>query len=318
MKLRNIEFGNILGASGVQGFFGEGYWFHRPFKPFGLDFTDMTFVAKTTTLHGRAGNMPLRLNFSPRELVPNSIKANLLRGTMLNAVGLSGPGIQILLNMLRWQRRTEPFWISIMSVANTREERLSEIRELALIIELEKEFFKAPFGLQVNVSCPNTGHDTRELAQEALEVVQIVSEVRVPIMLKFSIDSVPDEVIMELNDHPDCDAICVSNTIKFGWSGVDWEKAWGDDVSPLAHLGGGGLSGETLRPLVCDWIKRLRDKGFTKPINGGGGILHPQHVMQYHTAGASSVFIGSVASLRPWRVKSIIEMANDLNWKLAD
>ena len=45
MKLKGIPFGNVFGASGVQGFFGEGYWFHPYLKPFGLDFGDATFVA---------------------------------------------------------------------------------------------------------------------------------------------------------------------------------------------------------------------------------------------------------------------------------
>src|SRR3989344_7751324 len=39
MKLRGIEFGRVWGASGVLGFFGEGYWFHPYLKRFGLDFT---------------------------------------------------------------------------------------------------------------------------------------------------------------------------------------------------------------------------------------------------------------------------------------
>lgn len=317
MQLRGIEFGNIMGASGVQGFFGEGYWFHPFLKPFGLDFTGMTFVAKTTTLAERAGNMPLTGSHTPREYLPRCIKVQPLRGNMLNAVGLSGPGLPKLLRTGRWQQRTAPFWISFMSVAATKAERLEELQLAIAMLSLDKPSFKTAFGLQINVSCPNTGHDTGALIGEILEVIQIAKSLGVPVMLKFAVDTATPDDMMVLNDHPDCDAICVSNTIKFGAPGINWEQAWGDETSPLADLGGGGLSGETLRPLVCDWIKRLREKGFTKPINGGGGILHPVHVCEYYSAGASSVFIGSAAALRPWRVKSIIETANNLDftWK---
>ena len=315
MKLRDIEFGNILGASGVQGFFGEGYWFHKLWKPFGPNFEGMTFVAKTTTLNGRAGNMDLRRDYTPRELVPDCIKAKPLRGSMLNAVGLSGPGLYPLLESFRWQYRTEPFWISVMSVADSPDARLQELDLIVHHLDDWRTVFRAPFGLQINVSCPNTGHDTSELAAEAVKVVDIAAQLDVPIMLKFSIDSVPIEVVMELDQHLDCDAICVSNTLRFGWDQIDWQKAWGSNKSPLEHLGGGGLSGDALRPLVCDWIKRVRDIGFTKPINGGGGSMPPNPVGQYRNAGASSVFIGSVAALRPWRVKSIINMANAINWE---
>src|SRR3989338_1556485 len=62
MELRGVHFGPVLDASGVRGFFGEGYWHHRYCKPFGLRFDGATFVAKTTTLLPRAGNMPLQSN----------------------------------------------------------------------------------------------------------------------------------------------------------------------------------------------------------------------------------------------------------------
>ncbi len=57
MKLRGVEFGKVFAASGMQGFFGEGYWYHRFLKPFGLNFEGITFVAKTTTLNPRAGKI---------------------------------------------------------------------------------------------------------------------------------------------------------------------------------------------------------------------------------------------------------------------
>ena len=94
MKLRGIEFGSVLGASGVQGFFGEGYWFHQPWADLGLDFRGMTFTAKTVTLSGRRGNMPIRADFKPQAWFPDCVKAKPLVGLMLNAVGLSNHGLR--------------------------------------------------------------------------------------------------------------------------------------------------------------------------------------------------------------------------------
>ena len=48
MRLRNIDFGPVFGASGVQGFFGEGYLHHKFLRFLGLNFDGCTFVAKTT------------------------------------------------------------------------------------------------------------------------------------------------------------------------------------------------------------------------------------------------------------------------------
>jgi len=64
--MRGIDFGPVWGASGVLGFFGEGYWYHRYWKPFGLNFSGVTFVAKTTTLKERSGNMPLKYKANGR------------------------------------------------------------------------------------------------------------------------------------------------------------------------------------------------------------------------------------------------------------
>jgi dihydroorotate dehydrogenase len=315
MKLRGIDFGSIFGASGVEGFFGEGYWFHPVFRPLGLDFSGMTFVSKTSTYSPRVGNVSLTKHYTLRNPFPSCIRAKPFRGSMLNAVGLSNPGLLALLETQKWQKKTTPFWISLMSVADTPARRLEEWRRMVALIGEYKSQFSVSFGLQANLSCPNSDEDPAELIGESAEVLEILSELGVPVMPKYSIATAPIEAILELDKHPHCDGICVSNTIPFGSPDVDWQEAWGSKVSPIANFGGGGLSGETLRPLVCRWIMQLRDAGFTKPINGGGGIMHAKHVEEYQRAGASSVFIGTVASLRPWRVRSIIERANNLEWR---
>lgn len=320
MKLRGVDFGNVLGASGVQGFFGEGYWFHKVLSPFGLNFAGMTFVAKTATLLPRKGNMPLTRYYTPRQLFPRCIKTKPLRGVILNSVGLSNPGIGALLGTDEWQKRKKPFLLSIMSLADSPKKRLEELRIMVDTIGFAKDCFSTPFGLQVNLSCPNTEHDPHKLIDESAKMLEIASMLGVPTMPKYSIASAPIRAVLELNNHSGCDAICVSNTLPFGWEGIDWKKVWGSKTSPLAHLGGGGLSGKALRPLVCEYIARLRDAGFTKPINGGGGIMCPEDVVHYHMAGASSIFLGTViayASLFPWAydIEAIINQANNLNWK---
>ena len=109
MKLRDIEFGNILGASGVQGFFGEGYWFHKLYKLlFGkrFDFSGMTFVAKTATLHERKGNV--KTGFLEM-LFPQWIYVNFWQGQVLNAMGLPNEGFRALLTRGLWQERKEGY-----------------------------------------------------------------------------------------------------------------------------------------------------------------------------------------------------------------
>lgn len=312
MKLRGIDFGNILGASGVQGFFGEGYWFHK-IPMFGADFSGMTFISKTATLLSIEGNMILTKRHTPKHFFPSCVKTKWLKGIALNSVGLSNHGLGALLGTGKWQKLQKPFMVSIMSLADTTQRRLEELRIIVEMIGLYKEYFSASFGLQINLSCPNTGHNPSELIGESARVLDVANALGVPLMLKYSIASAPIEAIMELNSNPHCDAICVSNTLPYNWKGVG-QTVWGKKESPLAKIGGGGLSGSILCPLVSNWILHIREAGFTKPINGGGGILCCKDVDTYKDSSASSVFLGSVAMLRPWRVKGIIKHANSLIW----
>ena len=129
LKLRDVEFETVLNSSGARGFFGAGrtsdeYQHHRLCeRVFGLSYEHSTFVAKTTTTHPRIGNMPLDANLCPKECLPRCIVVKPLKGAVLNAVGLSGPGILDLLNQGRWQTRSVPFIISFMATGGGGAER---------------------------------------------------------------------------------------------------------------------------------------------------------------------------------------------------
>ena len=153
LVLDGIPFKRAWNAAGARGFFGEGYWWHGPCRPLGLDWRGSTFVAKTTTVEPRAGNMPLDADHRPRGLKPACIKVNFRKAAVLNAVGLSGPGLDVLLADGRWQARRDPFFISFMAVDATPAERVAKAFEFALAVGKEKHRFVAPFGVQVNLSC---------------------------------------------------------------------------------------------------------------------------------------------------------------------
>ena len=130
VTIGGIQFSPAFAASGVMGNFGEGYFHHKVFEAVGLlNKSGTTFVSKTATLNQRNGNMPYENgnNFGPKELIPSCIKINLLTGNTLNAVGLSNPGLEVFLKTEKWQQLKDPFWISIISIASTYEERKTEM-----------------------------------------------------------------------------------------------------------------------------------------------------------------------------------------------
>lgn len=311
MRLRGIDFGPVLDASGVRGFFGEGYAHHALWKPFGLRFSGSTFVAKTTTFAPRAGNMPLGDDLRPRQLKPGCVVVKFGKGVTLNAVGLSGPGAKALFERGLWQRRADPFFISFMSVAPTMTERLAELGAFVMEFGRHLPAFEAPVGLQMNFSCPNVGIAHGGLVEEVAWSLRLASMLDVPLMPKFNA-LLPVEAAAEIAALPYCDGICVSNTLPWGTlpERIDWKQLFGSDVSPLAKFGGGGLSGAPLLPLTAEWVARARSAGIRTPINAGGGIMSRADVETLRDTGADSVFIGSVAILRPWRVHSLIRHAH--------
>lgn len=325
MRLNGIDFGPCLDASGVRGFFGERYWFHRA-APFWYDFEGSTFVAKTATFSERAGNMPLRDAkhiFMPRERFPRCIWWSWQKGMALNAIGLSGPGLKVLIEC-GLLRQDGAFMISLMPVAGTIEARAAEfdlaVKMLGNALKQRPEL-RSRLALQINVSCPNTGHDTAQITGEARRYLSSAYELGIPLVVKLNLTA-PIESVGAIAQHPGCAAICCTNTIPFGSALPDYlgvQIDWGGlfpDGSPLQRFGGGGLSGKPLLPLIAGWIRAVRKAGITIPLNAGGGILAPHDVDTLVNAGLrrgiDSVFIGSISMLRPWNIRRVIRRAHAL------
>jgi dihydroorotate dehydrogenase len=143
-------------------------------------------------------------------------------------------------------------------------------------------------------------------------VLDLFRPVQVAVMAKVAVTVPPEAVRDALQDHPGCDAVVCSNAVPWGRlpDSIDWRGLFGDGGSPLAHLGGGGLSGKPVLPLVRDWIRKARSVGLTKPIVGCGGVLARQDADQLIDAGADGIELGSVSILRPWRVRGIVRHVN--------
>ncbi len=307
MIVRGVDYGHVLNSSGARGFFGEGYWFHRLVP--GLRYSGSTFVSKTTTLGPRAGNMPLRPDFRPAELVPKCVVVRPFKGVTLNAVGLSGPGLEVLLHGWRALPPKGPWMLSIMAMGDTQMARGYEVARMAELIRASS--LPPNVGIQLNISCPNVGLDPTFLVEDARFQVESIAHLGRPLLLKVNA-LFPVGAAVDLSRLRAVDGFVVSNTIPWGKMApsIDWRGLFGSDVSPLAHLGGGGLSGKPLLPIVTQWVRSARAAGLTKAIVGGGGILSSRDALEMVRSGSNAVELGSLSILRPWRVASVIRAVN--------
>jgi dihydroorotate dehydrogenase len=315
MRLLGTEFGNVFNASGARNFDGRGYWYSRLTRQ---SWRGSSFIAKTTTLEPRKGNMPVYEDgITPVELVPKCIKVNFRTGEAINAVGLTGPGALTLLRRGMWQCWSEgPFFISFMAVELDPQRRLEELLQFVNILTggpLGK--WSSPAGLQVNFSCPNVGLDVSHLLGEVEEALEITSCLRtrynIPVVPKFN-PLTPATVIQQVARHRHCDAISITNTIPWGSTpAIGWHNIFSTSTSPLASFGGGGYSGPQALPLVIKLLEELMEAGVEKPLIGGNGIQSPDDAWSVMNAGATAIELGTIAMLRPHRLQPTIQAANE-------
>lgn len=308
---RKIRFQRVQCASGTRGFFGEGYSFHKLTRP---DFRGTTLVGKTMTLRLRLdpskkqGNMPLKADgITPAEFYPRCIVARPWTGAAVNAVGLSNPGAERIWATGRYQALAEPFIVSVMGLGDTLEERMREMRDLVDILAGKIDACKSPFGVEYNIWCPNVRH-ADDAVGETLRALDMLGELDLPVFVKIACTISVDKAAT-IAQHPAVTGIVCSNTV--AWDdlrtlGIELWQYFGTDVSPLAHLGGGGVSGEPIRELVLTWLDDARRFGFPKPITGCGGIRCADHARDHIRAGVSAVQIGSMTFTAPHRVASTI------------
>lgn len=329
-----INLGSSFSASGSRGFFKEGYRHHKVFEKFlyGFDFAGSTFIAKTVTMQERmptieelrnlppegkgckSGNLPLdRETLQPIERFPDCIRVYLLAGEALNSVGLTGSGVVDMFARGNWQKINERFGISFMTMGETRQERLREMRSFRNTMKAYLPSFSIQPFLQINKSCPNTGKNPSEFVGDILGELAIANEIGIPVGIKINVLT-PIEVIREVQNSNLCDFVEIPNTLPYGAmpDRVNWKKKYGKK-SPLSKYGGGGYSGPENFQLALEWMIKAREAGICLPIICGG-VSGKNDVYAAYSCGADAVAFARItmSPFHAWKIKGIIQSAKIL------
>jgi len=277
ITLSNHHYFEYVAASGALGFDGQGWLHEQPLRWLGLlDPSLFTVFIRTLTRQPRRGNLRWYNQAGCIRLIRRSIK---IIGT-LNAVGLTNPGIDW------WCRHIGPkVDSSKIPVAGS---IYGEPAELDKMAQMLNDFDLV--ALEINASCPNTQDDimsnTRKLILSCLTVYNLS---RFPIILKVSPAHQVESFIEQVEGL--VQAISINS--------VPWEVIFPNRRSPLAHLGGGAVSGKIIQQITWQMVRRL--KSITEIPVIGPSIWDYSDIRKLRKIGADAVSFGSVFLPYPWR-----------------
>jgi len=270
----SLEF---LTGSGALGFDGRGWWWEYPLRWVGiLNPHDFTVVVKTLTLRPRQGNLRWYAPWRCVRLIPH--------GTV-NAVGLTNPGIDWWIRtcyprMRRMELRT------IVSVFSETVEEAHQFAEKLRPLTLD--------AIEFNASCPNVEHCST--VSHNLAIGAALAGAGHPLILKVGYDQPYVELAQALEGV--VEAVHAINA-------VPWRMVFPDKPSPLAKLGGGGVSGEPIRPMVREAVANLV-RHTSLPVIAGGGIYSLSDLEALWDLGARAFAIGTLFLRAPWMPNRLV------------
>ena len=275
IQLPGLDLKNpIMPASGCFGF-GKEYGNLYDLSKLGA------IMIKATTVETRLGN-------------PTPRVAETAAG-MLNAIGLQNPGLDgVMKNELPYLERFDvPI---IANVAGTITEDYVEVAEKISTASNVK-------ALELNISCPNVKHGgitfgtDPNIAKELVEAVKKVS--KVPVYVKLSPNVTDIVEIAKAVEAGGADGITMINTLV----GMRLDERTG---KPVIANGTGGLSGPAVKPVAIRMVYEVY-KAVNIPIIGMGGVTNAQDVIDFMSAGASAVAVGTANFVDPFVCPNIIE-----------
>jgi dihydroorotate dehydrogenase len=274
IRLANGHELDFVVASGALNFTGNGYWWEQPFRWLGFIRPDeFTIITKTLTFHPRKGNLRW---WAPWRCV------RLIKGGTHNAVGLTNPGFRYWID--RYYPVTRSYGYKI--IVSISPDSVDEAIEMAGVLSTLQVC-----GIEVNPSCPNVAHYAG-----AVDLVNaVVANTHHPVIVKLGYTSYK-EICPQLDGK-----VAAFDLI----NAVPWGHIFGSQPSPLAHFGGGAISGD---PIIIhsrdalEWGK----KNLKTPIISGGGINTYEEAMARFNMGADAISFGTLFLRRPWRPNRIV------------
>lgn len=257
----------IMTASGTFGYSFEYARFYD-IKKLGA------IVTKAITLEPRDGNSGCRIFETC--------------GGMINRIGLENVGVE------KFMAEKLPLLNKggLDFVINIAGSSIEEYISLAKICENHK--IRA---IELNVSCPNVKSGCLEFGTDEQSLHNLVSQVRDEFLGCLIVKLTPNvthvEKIAIAAQSAGADAISAINTLKGTGIKLTWAKN-----KFIKETVSGGLSGRAVKPVALGVVSRI-SQVLDIPIIGIGGIYDFQDALEFLSAGASAVQVGTANFTHP-------------------
>ena len=287
ITLSNGHVFEYMVASGALAFDGRGWLWERPLVWLGLIKPELfTVVIKSLTRNPRAGNLRWWKPWTCVRLIP---------GGAVNKVGLTNPGVEW------WCREVGPKLD--FKKFPTAGSIFGDEKELVEMAEMLNRFDLV--ALEVNVSCPNTGHAIEQTEMVVNSVKAVKRASRHPIIVKVSADQ--DYLAIARGLVGIAEAVSLNS--------VPWKTVFQNgEQTPLAKLekqvggGGGGVSGKPAQ--LHNWaaVKVLAKDGSIPVI--GPSVMEFEDMEKLRKLGAQAVSFGVIHLRTPWKPTSFVRKEN--------
>lgn len=207
-----------------------------------------------------------------------------VEGGLLNAVGLSNPGIHEFKGEIETAKKGGvPVIVSVFGFT---------VDEFADVAVNAQEY--GADAIELNLSCPNVEKagavygQNPELSQRVVEAVK--ERVSVPVIAKLTANTNSIVDVAKACEKAGCDGITAINTLSAMKIDIHTKR-------PVLGNKTGGLSGPSIKPVALRCVYEI-SKELDVPVIGCGGITTGEDAIEFLMAGAKAVEIGTGVHLR--------------------
>jgi len=275
VKMGWLEFANpVIAASGT---FGYGLEY--------LPFVDLDrlggFSTKGLSLKPRTGNPVLRMVETA--------------SGMLNAIGLENIGLEKFVNEKLPLLENYKTRILVNFFGDTKQEYVEMAVRLSDVERVD--------GLEMNISCPNVEEGGVQFSSDPVVVRSLVEAVRKAtkkfLIVKLSPNVTDITEIARAAEEGGADALSLINT-QIGMS-IDLETR-----KPYLANKTGGLSGPAIKPIALYMVYQTV-RAVKIPVIGMGGISTTEDALEFLSAGAAAIQIGTANFIDPGITMKVID-----------